>query len=131
MDMAAEAQRLLEHDATWSTLSQAGSDIEGILAYFADDCVVYQPGMPPMVGKDAIREYVTASLATPGFHIEWTPERAVLADDGSMGYTTGTNAVTVPGADDAPMTLRGRFVAVWRRAGDGWQCVEDAMIPAP
>lgn len=131
MDPETEAERLLEHDAAWSTLSQAGRDIEGILAFWADDGVVYSPGMPPVVGKDALRAYVTASLALPGFRIEWSAERAVLSDDGSLGYTTGTNAVTMDGDDGQPVTQRGRFLAVWRRTGDTWECVEDVLIALP
>jgi ketosteroid isomerase-like protein len=131
MSHEVEVQRLLDHDAAWSRLSHAGGDIEAILAYWADDGVVYSPGMPPVIGKDALRAYVTASLAVPGFRIEWSAERAVLSFDGTLGYTTGTNAVTMNGADGQPVTQRGHFLAVWRRAGDTWECVEDVLIAGP
>ena len=131
MDAAAESERLLAHDARWSALSKRGQDVEGILGFWADDAVVYPPGMPPVMGRDALREYVTSSLAIPGFSIEWAAERAVLSQDGTMGYTTGTNAITMNGDDGLPTTLPGRYVAVWRRtAGGGWKCVEDVLIPA-
>jgi ketosteroid isomerase-like protein len=128
MSHEVEVQRLLDHDAAWSRLSNAGRDVEGILAYWADDGVVYSPGMPPVVGKDALREYVAASLTIPGFRIQWSAERAVLSDDGSLGYTTGTNAVTMNGENGEPVTQHGRFIAVWRKTGDSWQCIEDVLI---
>jgi ketosteroid isomerase-like protein len=131
MDHAAEVQRLLDLDSEWSKLSSAGQDIEGILRYWADDGVVYAPGMPPVVGKDALREYVRASLGMPGFKIEWAAQRAVLSDDGSLGYTTGTNVVTMDGEDGQPVTQEGRFLAVWRKNGDAYQCVEDVLIATP
>lgn len=131
MDHAAEIQRLLALDSEWSQLSSAGEDIEGILRYWADDGVVYAPGMPPVVGKDALREYVTASLGMPGFKIEWVAERAVLSDDGSLGYTTGANAVTMDGEGGHPVTQHGRYLAVWLKSRNTWQCVEDVLIATP
>jgi ketosteroid isomerase-like protein len=132
MNLEEEAQGLLQRDAAWSALSKAGTDIEAILDYWSDDAVVYPPGMPPVAGKQALRDYVTSSLATPGFSIEWTAEHAVLSEDASMGYTTGTNAVTVTGEDGGLITLPGRFVAIWRRtAGGDWECVEDVLVPSP
>jgi ketosteroid isomerase-like protein len=98
---------------------------------WADDGVVYAPGMPPVVGKDALREYVTASLGTPGFKIEWLAERAVLSDDGSLGYTSGANAVTMDGEGGQPVTQQGRYLAVWLKNRNTWQCVEDVLIATP
>jgi ketosteroid isomerase-like protein len=50
----------------------------------------------------------------------------VVSPDGRLGYTLGENAVTVPGADGKPMTIRGRYTTVWRReAGGDWKCAVD------
>jgi ketosteroid isomerase-like protein len=130
MDLAAERSNLLAHDAQWSSLCKAGQDVEGMLAYWSEDAVVYPPGMPAVIGKSAIREYVNASLAIPGFAIEWSPQAVALSDDASMGYTTGTNAMTVNGDDGVAVVHRGRYVAIWHRLSDAaWQCVEDVLIP--
>jgi ketosteroid isomerase-like protein len=130
MDVAAEREGLLARDRQWSAVSKAGQDIDRILAHWADDAVVYPPGMAPVQGREALREYVTGSFAIPGFSIEWTPEHAVLADDASMGYTSGTNAVTMNGDDGVAVTQHGRYLALWRRNEKGnWLCVEDVLIP--
>ena len=54
------------------------------------------PGRAPVEGKLAIRQFVGESLKVPGFAITWTPMNAEVSGD--LGYTTGTNAVTVPQA---------------------------------
>lgn len=131
MDIAAERKRLLERDAAWSSLSKQGQDIESILSYWSDDAVVYPPGMPAVIRKIALREYVTASFAIPGFSIQWQADDAALSDDATMAYTTGTNMVSLTGQDGASATQPDRFVAVWRRGSDGdWHCVVDVLIPA-
>ena len=49
-----------------------------------------------------------------------------------MGYTTGTNALTVPGPDGKLMTIAGRGAAFWRRLpGGDWKCVIDIWNSGP
>jgi ketosteroid isomerase-like protein len=132
MDPATERERLLTRDAEWASMSTEGKDIDGIVSYWSEDAVLYQAGMPPVVGKNALREYVTASLAIPGFVIEWQADDAFVSDDCSMAYMTGTNQVSMDGEDGATQVLPGHFVTVWRRgAADEWLCVVDALIAAP
>jgi ketosteroid isomerase-like protein len=89
-------------------------------------------GAPLLSGKAAIRAMVTSSFALPGFRITWTPERAVVATSGDLGYTTGTNEVSVPDSTGQVTRMTGRYLAVWRRDADGrWRNVEDYASPAP
>ncbi len=75
---------------------------------------------------------ITSSIATPGFHISWIPEKAVVSAGGDMGYTTGTNEMTMPDAAGKPMKMTGRYITVWRKEPDGkWRCVQDYSSPAP
>jgi ketosteroid isomerase-like protein len=74
-----------------------GKDVERIASFWTDDATITPPGAPPVVGKAAIRTFVEQSLATPGFHIGWTPAQASVSADGTLGYTTGTNTTTLPG----------------------------------
>lgn len=120
---------LLKVDRAWSGLASKGKDVEGIVAFWSDDATVYPGGSPAIHGKKAIREFVKSSLATPGFHISWKPERATVSADGTLGYTAGTNSMTVPGKDGKLMTISARYVSVWKRhRGGKWRCVEDITI---
>jgi len=123
---------LLEVDRAWSAAASEGKDLERILSFWSDDATVFPPGAPVVQGKPALRAFVQQSLATPGFHISWRSDKASLSADGTMGWTTGTNALTIPGPDGKVMTIVGRSVSVWRRLPGGeWKCVIDIWNAGP
>ena len=72
--------------------------------------------MPAVSGKAALRDYIQAALAIPGFHITWTSSEASVSPDGRLAYVLSTNAVTVAGPEGQAVTTRGRAVTVWRQA---------------
>jgi ketosteroid isomerase-like protein len=126
-----DRESLLQTDRAWSAAAVEGKDVERILAFWADDAVVNPPDGPAVRGKAAIRAYVSAGLAVPGFQISWEPQEAAVSGDGTLGYTTGTNRVVVPGPDGKLMTVRGRYATVWRRTGNEWKCVVDIWNSPP
>jgi uncharacterized protein (TIGR02246 family) len=124
-------EELLKVDREWAQAA-ATRDLERIVSYWTDDAVIYTPGEAPVAGKEAIRKYVSASLELPGFAIKWTPTRAEVSKAGDLGYTIGTNAITLPVAQGGSITIEGRYVTVWRKEQDGrWRCVIDTWNPAP
>ncbi len=126
MDLERERQRLLKRDAEWAALSSQGQEVERILSFWSDDARVFAPGLPPFIGKAALRSYVQSALAIPGFHITWTTSEVGLSPDCQMAYLLSTNAVTMPGPDGRPVTSHGRAVTVWRREPDAeWRCTLD------
>ena len=132
MNIARERQRLIETDAEWAAVSAEGKDVDRILSFWSDDAKVFAPGLPGFSGKAALRSYVEAALAIPGFHITWTTSDASLSPDGELAYLLSTNAVTMPGPDGQPSTSKGRAVTVWRRESDGeWRCVLDIWNAEP
>jgi ketosteroid isomerase-like protein len=120
-----EREALLQTDKVWASV--VGSrDVDKIVSYWADDAIVLPPGAPALVGKQAIREFVTQSLEMPGFSISWEANQAAVSASGDMGYTVGTNRVTMAAADGTPVTTVGKAVAVWRKEPNGtWRCVLD------
>jgi ketosteroid isomerase-like protein len=132
MDLERERQRLLERDAEWAALASKGQEVDRILSFWSDDARVLAPGLPPFIGKAALRSYVEGALAIPGFHITWTTSEASLSPDGQLAYLLSTNAVTMPGADGRPVTSHGRAVTVWRRGPDAeWRCTLDIWNGGP
>lgn len=122
---------LLQRDRDWAAIAAEGLDVDRILAFWTEDAIVVPPGTPILRGKAAIREYVKGSLAIPGFRIHWRPASASVSPDGTLGYTTGENAVTVPGPDGKLVTVAGRYATVWRREGGDWRCVVDIWNSGP
>jgi len=117
---------LLRTDHEWASAASEGKSVARIVSFWSDDATITPVGSPLIIGKKAIQTFVEQSLATPGFHIDWTPEHATVSNDGTMGYTTGNNATTFPGPDGKLMTVKARYVTVWRRDSSGhWKCVAD------
>ncbi len=126
VDVSAERAALDRVDREWATVAGAGSDIDRIVSYWADDARVYPLGMPVVSGKTAIREFVAASLKVPGFSVTWTPEHVEISPDGMLGYSIGTNRFTAADAKGHVVATPGRYVTVWRKQSDGsWKCVVD------
>ena len=132
MDLAAERTRLLRRDAEWAAAASEGSDVERVLSYWTDDAVVMPPGLPAVVGKAALRQYVEGSMQIPGFRITWTSSDVAFSPDGNLAYLFSRNAVTMNAPDGTPTTTEGRAVTVWRRERDGeWRCAVDIWNAGP
>ena len=132
MDLVSERTRLLQRDAAWAVAASEGRDVERVLSYWTDDAVVLPPGLPAVVGKAALRQYVEGSMRIPGFRITWTSTVVTFSPDGNLAYMFSRNAVTMNGPDGTPTTTRGRAVTIWRREPDGeWRCAVDIWNAEP
>ena len=122
---------ILRLDAEWSQAAQ-GRDVDRIVSYWSDDAIVLPPGSPAIVGKAAIREYVSKSMEIPGFGISWKTTAVSLSESLDVAYATGTNRVTFTGPDRKQVVVNGKAVTVWRRGPDGaWKCVLDIWNDVP
>jgi ketosteroid isomerase-like protein len=132
MNLAAEKTLLLKRDAEWAMTASEGRDLERILSYWTDDAIVMPPGLPAVIGKTALREYVQASMNLPGFRISWTSTEVVLAPDLNLAYMFGANSIDLNGPDGIPMRIDGRAVTIWRKDPDGeWRCAVDIWNAPP
>ncbi len=132
MDVDTEGNRLLARDAEWARTASEGRDIERILSYWTDDAVVLAPGLPAVVGKAALREYVQTSMRIPGFQISWESSDVTFSPDGKLAYMFARNAVRMNASDGSPATTKGRGITIWRRESDRqWRCVVDIWNAEP
>jgi len=126
------AETLLKRDRAWAALADANAPLDSVVAYWTPDAHVLLTGQPILVGTAAIRDMVAGTRAVPGFHISWTPDSAVVSAAGDLGYTYGTNRITVPDSSGVPRTTVGRYLTVWRLEPDGlWHCVFDISNDGP
>ena len=131
-DIHTEKARLLRRDAEWVLAASEGRDVERILSFWTDDAIVVPPGLPAIIGKAALRQYVESSLQIPGFRITWSTEKAVLSPDRQFAYLLGNNAVTMNDPTGAPVTSKGRALTIWRREIDAeWRCAVDIWNAEP
>ena len=132
LNLSEEKERLLRRDADWARLASERRDIEGMLSYWTEDAIVIPPGLPAVVGKAALREYVENSMKTPGFGITWTSTDVTFSPDGNLAYIMSTNEVRMNAPDGTPTTTAGRAVTIWRREPDNeWRCVVDVWNAGP
>jgi uncharacterized protein (TIGR02246 family) len=130
-DREAEGRALMQLSRDWSDRVAAGN-LDSIMAGWADDAVMMAPGLPPLEGKAAIRQYVEAAMRTPGFSIRWEPVSVHVARAGDMAYMVERNVTTVADSTGALITTHGKVVTVWRKAADGrWENVIDMWNEAP
>ena len=131
VDVKGERAALVKRDQAWAQAA-AARDVESIASYWAEDAQVFPPGQPAVVGKAALRRYVSETLAIPGFSISWEPSDFVVSSSGDVAYGTTTNVVTFQDAQGKPVTERARAVTVWRKDPDGvWRCVVDIWNAGP
>jgi ketosteroid isomerase-like protein len=132
VDVAHEAAALLAADQAWAHSTETGQPADSIISGWTDDARIAMAGQPIVHGKPAIRQMVHQMMAIPGFHLTWKPDSAVVAASGDLGYTFGTNAVTIPDSTGKASTETGRYITVWRKNASGrWQCVMDYTTPGP
>lgn len=132
MDLSSEKTRVLKRDAEWAAAASEGHDVEQILSFWTDDAVVIPPGLPSVMGRAALRQYVEGSMRIPGFRITWTSTDVSFSPDGQLAYMFSQNAVTMNAPDGTPVTTEGRAVTIWRRELDGeWRCAVDIWNAKP
>ena len=126
VDLDAEQAALRATDEAWAAAASAGTDVELVASFWADDATIYPNDAPVVQGREQIVEFVRASFALPGFNITWQPETVIVAASGDIGTTAGANEFTLPAPDGGTMTIRGHYVTVWRKNADGeWKCIID------
>jgi uncharacterized protein (TIGR02246 family) len=110
-NLADEEAAIHRTDADWLAAA-ASHDLNRVLPFWADNATILAPGVPPIVGKEAIRKYVTESFATPGFSITWKTEKVEVSQSGDLAYSTGNNRISLNGPDGKSLTQEGRGVTI-------------------
>lgn len=126
-----DAAALMQASRDWAKAA-ASRDVEGTLSYWADDAILFQPDVPALVGKPAIRAMVEGGMKDPNFSITWEPERAVISEAGDMGYLIEHNRITFADPTGKTQTIRGKGVTIWKKDANGtWKNVVDIFNRTP
>ena len=131
VDLEAEKTALMQASRNWAATVTSGN-VDSMVSYWADDAVVMPPGEAALVGKEAIRGYVTGMLVVPGFSITWAPEQAEVSVSGDMGYLIERNTATFTDSTGTTQTQLGKAITIWRKTPEGqWKCVVDGWSNVP
>lgn len=128
---AAEIRAL---DEQWSATA-AKNDLDGTVAFYADDAVLLPPNAPIATDKKSIRES-WASLLGPNTDVSWKVSKAEVAKSGELGYLYGTYELSIKDPKGGPPVHdTGKLVEIWKKQADGkWKCIVDTYnsdLPAP
>ena len=123
-EMSPAAKTLVKLDDEWSA-SAAKRDVNLLVAFYAEDAMVYPPGDKLAVGRAAART-VWAGIADPNYSLSWKASNAGVSASGEMGFTSGTFVENIKGTDGKTTTATGKFLCVWKKQKDGkWKAIHD------
>lgn len=82
-------------------------------------------------GRPEIEAYIAARLGARRY-LDVVITTVHLGVSGDVAWETGTNAITIQQGESAPVTVTGRYLAVWKRESDGrWRIRADLPVGDP
>ncbi len=93
--------------------------LEGLMENFAADAAILEDGKT-ITGTQSIRAYYEPLFADRDFTLSWTPTKAEVSKDGTLGYTYGDYEAKAGGK-----TSRGMYLTIWRKEAGKWKVIMD------
>ena len=120
---------LFQLEAKFAAATAAGGG-KAFASWFADDAVTLSNAKAPVKGRSAIA--ASANWSPAEYQLTWTPQAAMMAPSGDMGYTWGHYEGKSKDAAGNPVTVSGRYMTIWRKEPDGsWKVVLDSSNNEP
>jgi ketosteroid isomerase-like protein len=123
-------------DEKWSATA-AHNDLDGTVAFYADDAVLLPPNAPIAADKKSIRDS-WAGLLAPNVSVSWKWSKIEVAQSGELAYIYGSYQLTMGATSQSgPVNDTGKFLEIWKKQPGGkWKCVVDTYnsdlpLPAP
>lgn len=113
-----------EIQALEDTYAKASNEknVDGVLAYYADDAQRLPDDAPIVKGKDALRKQITEELGadTTGATVKF--QVLDIFADGNLLVEVGASVVT---AKDGKERSRGKYMAVYEKRDGKYVCIRD------
>lgn len=114
------AARIRALDGAWSAAA-ARRDLDGMMAIYAPDAEEPLPGMPAVVGREAIRDFYRELIERfPDFAHEFEPEEITVAASEDLAVVRGTYRF-MPDSGSPEEAQVGKFVGVWCLVVGDWR----------
>ena len=130
---AQHAAQIRALDDMWKAAA-AKRDLEGMMTIYASDAQELLPDMPPIVGRDAIREFYRDLIeGFPRFAHQFEASEVVVAESGDLAVVRGSYQFTADTLRPAEVQI-GKFVGVWRRRDSDWRLqmnISNSNQPTP
>jgi uncharacterized protein (TIGR02246 family) len=137
---AGEVRRVIERHNSDAVRWYASGQTDSIASMFAEDAWQMPPNGPPLVGREAIRQFWSQAVKWGKW--EFSLQTQDVSVSGPIAVERGKYEIrfaTGPGAPPGMASFqdRGNYLVHWRRERDGeWRVVGDAPVsevppPAP
>ncbi len=104
--------------------SLSGGDAAGVAAHYTDDAALLPPEAARIDGREGIQGVWQALIDADVRDIALTTQEVDVF--GNVANEVGTISGTAPSEDGGRVQLVGKYVAVWKRAGDDtWRLHRD------
>ena len=92
------------------------------IGYYADDAISFAPNQPPIVGREAIIEYLKVDVESKTDRISFTTKEVFVSSDGNMvvevGYYTVVDSINTP-------FNTGNYICLFEKRDGKYYCVRD------
>ena len=123
VDVSKDAEAIMNADRAFSKMSKQQGMKTAFLHYADSATVLLRAGYFPIKGRDAV-DYLQ-NINDSVFTLSWSPENAVMALSGDLGYTYGIYSYQ---AKDT--SYQGTYVSIWQKQADGsWKFILDTGNP--
>ena len=125
----ADVQALKDNEAQWNK-DFAAKDADKIVAHYADDGVLMNPGMTASTGKAAIQKTIKDMVGDTALSLKFEATQVEVSKSGDVAYTHGNYTMTMTDpATKKVINDKGTYITVYKKQADGsWKAVEDAAI---
>ncbi len=96
----------------------SAGNLDGFMAFYADDAVSMPPDAAPRTGKEAIRSSIQALYAESSFELTCQADEVRVSGDLAVLLATWDETAT-PGAGGEPTQLHGKLLMILQRQPDG------------
>jgi len=113
-------------EATIKTLLEClnGGDAAGVAAHYTDDAALLPPDAARIDGREGIQGVWQGLIDADVRDVALTTQEVDVFGD--VANEVGTISATAPSEDGGRVQLAGKYVAVWKRGGDGnWRLRRD------
>jgi ketosteroid isomerase-like protein len=117
-----EIAGLLKVEREFLAVAKASDLGQAYKSHLSDDARIHRPGVMPVVGKDALRDWLAKQTMTHSGE----PIKADVSRSGDLGYAYGSYE------SGGAKPEKGYYARVWKRDGKGqWRIVMDTVSLLP
>jgi len=98
-------------------------DAAGVAALYTDKAAMLPPGADIQQGREAIQAFVAAAIRSGLKNV--TLQTAEVSKLGAAVREIGRVTYDVPGADQRPVKMEGKYVVIWKQVKGAWKLDTD------